>query len=163
MQAVCNKWIMIELISFIIQFFSAIEIHGQYMMAASLYCGWHIVSRYCICCDQLTVVFSVTTLMDCLWLNNGRIINRRQASKDSLSRLYFRDRGRDLFIYLFFFSRTVRCPATISHQIKNVFRRMFHMYLHHLLLWLHFSDKSLCRIVRFEISLCYCAKAGDHR
>ena len=102
MQAVCNKWIMIELMSFIIQVFSLIELHGQCMMAVSIDCGWHIVSRYCICCDQLTVVFSVTTLMDCLWLNNGRIINRRQASKDSLSRLYFRDRGRDLFNNLIF-------------------------------------------------------------
>ena len=165
MQAVCNKWIMIELISFIIQFFSSIEIHGQYMMAVSIDCGWHIVSRYCICCDQLTVVFSVTTLMDCLWLNNGRIINRRQASKDSLSRLYFRDRGRDLFNNLIF-SFLRNCSASISQlqlQIENVFRHLFHMYLHRLLLWLHFSDKSLCRIVRFEISLCYCAKAGDHR
>ena len=112
MQAVCNKWIMIELMSFIIQVFSLIELHGQCMMAVSIDCGWHIVSRYCICCDQLTVVFSVTTLMDCLWLNNGRIINRRQASKDSLSRLYFRDRGRDLFKknYRFFSYGTVRCP-----------------------------------------------------
>ena len=120
MQAVCNKWIMIELISFIIQFFSSIEIHGQYMMAVSIDCGWHIVSRYCICCDQLTVVFSVTTLMDCLWLNNGRIINRRQASKDSLSRLYFRDRGRDLFnnlIFSFYAELTgVHISATTSNR-----------------------------------------------
>ena len=167
MQVVCNKWIMIELMSFIIQVFSLIEIHGQYMMAVSIDRGWHIVSRYCICCDQLTVVFFVTTLMDCLWLNNGRIINRRQASKDSLSRLYFRDRGRDLFYdFIFSFSPElsgVHISARTSHQIENVFRHLFHMYLHRLLLWLHFSDKSLCRIVRFEISLCYCAKAGDHR
>ena len=117
MQAVCNKWIMIELISFIIQFFSSIEIHGQYMMAVSIDCGWHIVSRYCICCDQLTVVFSVTTLMDCLWVNNGRIINRRQASKDSLSRLYFRDRGRELFILSFLFLRN--CPVSSYNFSSN--------------------------------------------
>ena len=119
MQAVCNKWIMIELISFIIQFFSSIEIHGQYMMAVSIDCGWHIVSRYCICCDQLTVVFSVTTLMDCLWLNNGRIINRRQASKDSLSRLYFRDRGRDLFNNLIFSFSAELSGVHISATISN--------------------------------------------